>query len=595
MQGGDRRRASVARKSRKRSDARLWPSPLTCQNLRVIAREVERWDRDVSSLRVGRSGLQQTRARLRPVLFFQIRADIAAAVEQAPQAARRDQEPTSGLAAITAAQLHRRADRGGRDLVQRCGERNRSIGLTWRLRRQELVRAQLAGRRQEQSPFQGIFQLPDVPGPGMGAQLAVHFGCQRRHRQTVLPGESLEHRLSDAAEIVAPLPQGRQPEHDAAQAEVEILPESRLAHALSEMLVGRRQNAYVDRPRFRPSDPADLLVLQYTQQLGLQAERQVADLVEEQRAAVRHLEQPGLGGMGVRKGAALVTEQLGLDEVLGECRTVHGDERGAATRAAFVDRPCEEFLPGPCLADDQGARVAVWQESGRPGQILLDGLALAHDGGERVRVTVRPPYGPRPGGVDRGGDRVPEYLEIVREGEVVARTVGHELHGGAPPGIRAHDQHRHTRGNRVTLEPLDRLALGASGRDDDGSHLGRRRDGFGGADEVDRRAQVQGEVIPESLERLRQGDHAQSRHGNTSSATQLPPRPFARYSARSAAAMSPASEEPLAARERSAKPPLTVTLIGASDAPTLSHIRSATSRAARASVSGRMTANSSPP
>src|SRR5207247_4325819 len=41
----------------------------------------------------------------------------------------------------------------------------------------------------------------------MGAQLAVHFGCQRRHGQTVLPGESLEQRLRDAAEIVAPLPQ----------------------------------------------------------------------------------------------------------------------------------------------------------------------------------------------------------------------------------------------------------------------------------------------------------------------------------------------------------------------------------------------------
>src|SRR5439155_12540736 len=101
---------------------------------------------------------------------------------------------------------------------------------------------------------------------------------------------------------------------------------SSVARALSEMLVGRREDAYVDRPRFRPSDPADLLVLQHAQELGLQAERQVADLVEEQRAAVRHLEQPGLGGMGVRKGAALVTEQLGLDEVLGECRAVHGDE-----------------------------------------------------------------------------------------------------------------------------------------------------------------------------------------------------------------------------------------------------------------------------
>src|SRR5207244_5130475 len=179
---------------------------------------------------------------------------------------------------------------------------------------------------------------------------------------------------------------------------------------------------------------------------------------------------------------------------------------------------------------DQGARVAVWQESGRPGQILLDGLALAHDGGERVRVTVRPPYGPRPGGVDRGGDGVPEYLEIVREGEVVARTVGHELDGGAPPGIRAHDQRRHTRGSRVPLEPLDRLALGASGRDDDGSHLGRRRDGFGGADEVDRRAQVKGEVIPECLKRLRQGYHARTARGNTSSATHFLARTLSRQS-----------------------------------------------------------------
>src|SRR5256885_11474462 len=98
------------------------------------------------------------------------------------------------------------------------------------------------------------------------------------------------------------------------------------------MLVGRRQNAYVDRPRFRPSDPADLLVLQHTQQLGLQAERQVADLVEEQRAAVRHLEQPGLGSMSVRKGPAPVTQQPGLDEVLGEARAVHAHYRGTATR-----------------------------------------------------------------------------------------------------------------------------------------------------------------------------------------------------------------------------------------------------------------------
>src|SRR5205809_307047 len=121
----------------------------------------------------------------------------------------------------------------------------------------------------------------------MGAKLAVHFGCQRRHGQTVLPGESLEQRLRDAAEIVAPLPQGRQPEHDAAQAEVEIVPESPLAHALREMHVGRRQTAYLDRARFRASDPADLLVVQHTQRHGLQAASQDPDLGESRAARAR--------------------------------------------------------------------------------------------------------------------------------------------------------------------------------------------------------------------------------------------------------------------------------------------------------------------
>src|SRR2546428_8855974 len=179
--------------------------------------------------------------------------------------------------------------------------------------------------------------------------------------------------------------------------------------------------------------------------------------------------------MSVRERAALVTEQLGLDQVFGECRAVHGDERGAATGPALVDRPREQLLPGSRLADDQGTGVAVWQQAGRPVQVLLESLALAHDGGERVRVSARAGRGPAASGVDGGGDHVAEYLEIVREGEVVARTAGHELHGGAPPGIRAHDQHRHAGGSRVTLEPLERFALRAPGGDDEGRRLGPQR------------------------------------------------------------------------------------------------------------------------
>src|SRR5207247_1889497 len=127
----------------------------------------------------------------------------------------------------------------------------------------------------------------------------------------------------------------------------------------------------------------------YPQQLGLETERQVADLVQEQRSGVRHLEQPWLGRMRIGERAALVTEQLRLDELRREGRAVDGDERGGVARATSVDRPCEELLPGPRLAHDQGARAPVRQESGGSGQLLLEHLALTHDTGEGIGVTIR--------------------------------------------------------------------------------------------------------------------------------------------------------------------------------------------------------------
>ena len=62
------------------------------------------------------------------------------------------------------------------------------------------------------------------------------------------------------------------------------------------------------------ADAADLALLQHAQQLRLQRERQLADLVEKQRAAVGFLEQPGLVAHRIGERAAHVTEQLGLEQ-----------------------------------------------------------------------------------------------------------------------------------------------------------------------------------------------------------------------------------------------------------------------------------------
>ena len=56
--------------------------------------------------------------------------------------------------------------------------------------------------------------------------------------------------------------------------------------------------------------------------LGLRGRGEQADFVEEQRAAVGRLEQADAGALRVGERAALVAEQLGLGERLGQRRAV---------------------------------------------------------------------------------------------------------------------------------------------------------------------------------------------------------------------------------------------------------------------------------
>ncbi len=77
----------------------------------------------------------------------------------------------------------------------------------------------------------------------------------------------------------------------------------------------------------------DLPALQGAQQLGLQVQRQLADLVEEEGAAVGLLEGALARVGGAGEGALLVAEELALDELLGDGGAVDGDE-GRARRAA---------------------------------------------------------------------------------------------------------------------------------------------------------------------------------------------------------------------------------------------------------------------
>ena len=139
--------------------------------------------------------------------------------------------------------------------------------------------------------------------------------------------------------------QRRQADRERVDAVVEVLAEPALADEHVERPVGRRDQAEVDVDGSVAAEALEAALLEHAQQLGLRDQRQVADLVEEQRAAVGQLEAPGLAVVRAGEGALLVAEDFRFEQRVGQRRAVDRLEaspgRGATARESCAPRlPC---------------------------------------------------------------------------------------------------------------------------------------------------------------------------------------------------------------------------------------------------------------
>jgi hypothetical protein len=119
-----------------------------------------------------------------------------------------------------------------------------------------------------------------------------------------------------------------------------------------------------------PPSRSNSLRLDHPQQLDLEIRGKVADLVEEDRAAVGPLEPAELALDGPGEGPLLVAEQLAFEQGLGQGRAVDLDERLVRPQAVVVDRVGDEVLAGAALAADQHGRVAVGDLLDQPVDLL---------------------------------------------------------------------------------------------------------------------------------------------------------------------------------------------------------------------------------
>ncbi len=118
------------------------------------------------------------------------------------------------------------------------------------------------------------------------------------------------------------------------------------------------------------------LLFDHAEQLCLATEAQVADFVEEQRAAGGQFELALPGLVGVGECPLLVAEQFALGQRFGNRRAVDRHERLVAAAAEIVNRLGHDLLARAVLAQNQHRQIGVGHAANdRPQR--LDGGALA--------------------------------------------------------------------------------------------------------------------------------------------------------------------------------------------------------------------------
>ena len=344
-----------------------------------------------------------------------------------PAAARRRGR---GTASSSAASRCRRAPLSGRP------RSSRSIDLA-------------AGQRQR--AVQQVLELAHVAGEGVAQQVLQRVAAtasapaSRRHRAAM--------RSSTAAQIAGRSSMrsrsGGTTMLDDVEAVVQVLAEAAGLHLGAQVLVRGADDAHVDRRLGHRADRPHRALLDHAQQLALHRQRQVADLVEEQRAALRGLEEALAVLVGAGEGALAVAEELGLQQVSREWRR-SSPRRRARLRAATARGwrappvPCRcptrrAPAPAPCCAppcstsartccmafDAPTRRCSAGGGAGcrRRGAARRARPAPARAGAGGVRAQRRGHHGAELPQVDRLG-QVVEGAGLERLDRVLGRAVG---------------------------------------------------------------------------------------------------------------------------------------------------------------------------
>src|SRR5262249_39693350 len=144
--------------------------------------------------------------------------------------------------------------------------------------------------REERRRAQRVVELADVARPLVAHEQVDRVLRERLRSLGALGRDAREEVLRDARQVPDAIAERGPFERDAAQAVVEVLAELAALDHRAQIAVRRADDPAVRANRRGAADAFERALLKDAEQRDLRARRDVADLVEEERAAFGHLE-----------------------------------------------------------------------------------------------------------------------------------------------------------------------------------------------------------------------------------------------------------------------------------------------------------------
>ena len=200
----------------------------------------------------------------------------------------------------------------------------------------QVVQADALAGAEDKAVLDDVFQLADVAGEVVGHEPRQGCRFEPGHGAAAQPVHAVDAPLHQQGDVLAPRAQGRQLQPDHVDPVEQVAAESALGHQRLQVPVGGREDAHVHPFTFCCPERLELPLLEHAQQFHLEGRAGLADLVEQDGAALGERKIAGLVALGAGEGAGTVAEQFGFEQGVGQGAAVDGHERPVAARAEVV-------------------------------------------------------------------------------------------------------------------------------------------------------------------------------------------------------------------------------------------------------------------